>query len=165
MPTKTGKDLIHTAKKLGKVKGLPRKPQSKTGNPLLDIEKSRSPRVNRQNALRERMENSASEIIDLMTDAIKTGLLGGVRDAEGNMLPPDKISNTMRLDLMKSFLPYVLPQLKSVEYVEQKPADLQPLIINMNDGKASISTDSKTGKTEIELDSGPKEDNKPKEIN
>lgn len=142
MTDKTVTDPMH------KAKGIPQKPQHKTSNPITSPppKKGRGPsdRQVKQNQLRELMENSAEDIIKLMTGAILSG-----------HLDDEKISNSMRLDLMKSFLPYVLPQLKSVEYVESRPADLQPLIINMNGGKASINMSQKPGKesTAIELDS------------
>lgn len=153
MPDKSCTDPLRSAK--GKIPG---RPQSKTSNPITSpvAPGSRlSARTHKQNQLRELMENSAEDIIHLLTIAIKTG-----------KLEDEKISNSMRLDLMKSFLPYVIPQLKSVEYVEQKTTDLQPLVIHMNGGEATIKTDGKKGKTEIELKGaieGAKED--PKIIN
>lgn len=118
-----------------RIKGIPKKPQTKTSNPIkspLMPGSSLSKRQQTQNTLRELMEEDAEIIIGLMTTAIKTGLLG-----------EEKISHTMRLDLMKNFLPYVLPQLKSIEYIESKPSDLQPLIINMHGGQATIEVNTK----------------------
>ena len=97
----------------------------------------------RQTQLRNRMEQSAEDIIDLMTNTILTGILDG-----------DKVSNGMRLDLMKSFLPYVVPQLKSVEYTDNRPKDLQPLVINLSGGKASIETDANGTHIDIEASDG-----------
>ena len=59
-------------------------------------------------------------------------------------------------------MPYVLPTLKSVEYIDQRPKDLQPLVINMHGGQASIDTNP-DGSTHIELEDGNVKDLK--EIN
>lgn len=101
-----------------------------------------SARTSRQNALRQRLERSADDIIDKMVNVILTGNLEG-----------DKVANGMRLDLMKAYMPYVLPTLKSIEYIDQRPKDLQPLVINMNGGAAQINTDDNT----ITLDANAKE--------
>lgn len=114
---------------------------SKSIKDVQKTERGLSARTATQNKLREQLEGSAEDIISLMTSVILTGYL-----------EDDKVSNGMRLDLMKAYMPYVVPTLKSVEYVDQRPKDLQPLIINMHGGTASIDTDGE-GNTKIELDS------------
>lgn len=89
--------------------------------PAQDTIKKR--RQTAQAILRAEMEKAAPDIITLFKKAILLGEIDG-----------KAITTKSRTDLLKAYMPFVLPQLKSIEITSNEAKEIQPLIINMHGG-------------------------------
>lgn len=74
----------------------------------------------KQNAMRDAMAVLGPDVVSLISEVILKGTIDG-----------EKISAIQRMDMIKMYMPYVLPVLKSTEIKMEETNKQQPLIINL----------------------------------